>query len=232
MELWNHWLMETPDEFAKAIGYNGRPVPYDLTGTTVPGRRRTVLIPGLGYTVDMPVFYYLEQAAILADSDVVLLRPRWRSDPAFREIPPLERGHWVADDIAAVLEAVASFAPGTSGGLTLIAKSLGTLGMAALIQRGSFDAIPDTRTVWLTPLRQDEVTQRVLRSTDIPSLLVIGTADPSFDQDAIDAAMKNPAIRTSIHPDADHSLDVPDDIDGSVATLRAVIADVRSFAFG
>lgn len=224
--------MENPDEFVEAIGHDGRPVPYDLTGTTIPGQRRTVLIPGLGYTVDMPVFYYLEQAAILASSDVVLLRPRWRSDPEFREISPLERGRWVADDIAAVLEAVASFAPGATGGLTLIAKSLGTLGMAALIQSGHVSALPDTRTVWLTPLLRDEVTQQVLRATGIPSLIVVGTADPYFDQDAIDAARTNPAIWTSVHPDADHSLDVPDDIDRSIATLRAVIADVRSFAFG
>lgn len=189
-----------------------------------------VMLPGLGYTCDMPAFYYLEEMALDLGAAVLRLAPAYNEDERFTRWPlDDQQRDWLRDDIDASLTAL--LAVHDVPRLTIIAKSLTTIGLAAA--DWSKLAGPDrtVRLVWLTPVLRDAVVVARLGTTDVPSLVAIGSADHHFDQAVIDRLSTLPHVTFNLIDGADHSFDQRGDIQRSLGNILQVVEGVRAFAF-
>ena len=119
---------------------------------------------------------------------------------------------WVRERVDAALAA----APGRD--VVLVAKSLSSFAAGVAAARGM-------RAVWYTPLLTEELVVADLRRATAPFLLVGGTADPMWDA-SVAHAVSGEVVEIE---GADHSLQRPRDLAGSVAVLRDVVARAAAF---
>ena len=177
--------------------------------------RWVILLPGAGYAVTAPLLWFAREAALAGGWNVLAV-----SDTFNGTDDPLRR----AEERA---EAAIRHVDGASPPL-LIAKSLTSLA-APLAARLGLSA------VWLTPLINaagTSVSQLVtdgLAAASAPCLLVGGSADPTWDT-AI--ARSVPRAEVLEIGGADHRLQIPGDVAGSVDALHRVVSAVATFIAG
>jgi pimeloyl-ACP methyl ester carboxylesterase len=94
----------------------------------------------------------------------------------------------------------------------------------------SQEPFPDkTRAIWLKPAFRMPGLASLMARAVVPSLIIIGDADPHYDVaalDALPAAMKSGLL---VIPGADHGLDRPGDANASVAALAQAVAAMTRF---
>lgn len=176
-----------------------------------------IVLPGAGYSAQAPLLWYGRCAAQEAGRNVLVvtdLFDRQRDDPV----------RWVEERAEAALNHVRARDPHP----VLITKSLTSLAAPLAAQ----ESLP---AVWLTPLIADDGTTVAaqvlagLRAAAEPRLLIGGSADPSWDGRV---ALTLAAAEILELPDADHSLEVPDDVARSLANLKRVTDAVSRFLGG
>lgn len=217
-------------ERLRIIGGGGREIANDLVTWSDQPTHGVILLPGQGYTCDMPAFYYLESAALGRGAAVLRLAPEYGRDQRFASRPDPERLAWLREDVPAAVEA--SRVALRPARLTVIAKSLTTLGLAAV------DWTPFTQDtaidlVWLTPLRRDPLVAAALREPAARSLVAIGTADHAYDDALLRDLESGGAATVERIEGADHSFDHPGGVDvaRSLRNVGRVVAAVDRFAF-
>jgi hypothetical protein len=172
---------------------------------TAPGAPVATLLPGRGYGPQAPLIYYAR----------LLLRGRgWAVRTVnWEKVPGLD-----PDDHTAVAafaaEVLATADPARD---LVIGKSLGSLALPAAAER----AVPG---IWLTPLLGIEDVRRAAARAAASTLLIGGTADPYWDRAA--AAATGAAVFEV--PGADHSLERPGDLHGTLEVLAAVLARMEA----
>lgn len=176
--------------------------------------RQAIILPGAGYTVDMPVLWYA--ATALSSLGWTCTRVTW---PASTEISSLaEAAERMVVPITEELVTMQQ-AQRPDAQVMIVGKSLGTTAMPVAVERG----LPG---VWLTPVLKDPRIGALARELDSRHLLVGGTADPHWGRSAAD---RTQAAVTEI-ADADHSLQVPDDLDATMDAIGTMARAVGSFA--
>lgn len=207
-------------------GYRDAPVPNRLLRPRGAIDQLAVLLPGYGYTLDMPLFYYAEHLLLERGWDVLRVEVNYGQRPDFRTIPEAERAQWLLADATAAYRA--GLAQRDYDAVTLIGKSLGTLAMGHLLTLP--DPVPaPTRAVWLTPLLRVDHLREQIRRFGGPSLFVIGGADPHYDAAILadlQAATNGEAI---VIDGADHGMDIPGDPGASVHALERVVEAMGRF---
>ena len=111
--------------------------------------------------------------------------------------------------------------------VVFVAKSLGTRALASFSQRLP-SALP-AQAIWLTPLfAEPEVRDRAAAS-GLRSLIVAGDVDPYHDDDGFDFVASALDASTLLVADADHSLEVPGDVQASIRAVTALTTAVIDF---
>jgi predicted alpha/beta-hydrolase family hydrolase len=123
-------------------------VPNRFLHTKGASDQLAVLLPGLGYTLDMPLFYYAENLLQERGWHVLRVEYAYNTRPEFQTLPKLERDRWILADTTAAWRA--GLSQRTYERVVLIGKSLGTLAMGHLLTLA--DLPPNVGAVWLTPL--------------------------------------------------------------------------------
>lgn len=165
-------------------------------------RQVALVLPGRAYSADMPLLYYLR--ALLGQRGWEVLDVSWGTTPPTTDDAVLA----VADEALADVRAPR---------VLLVGKSLGTRAIPLAADR----SLPG---IWLTPLVTEPSVRSALSRLRAPALLVGGTADPSWD----------PAVRGLGHEVLEidggtHTLDVPGDVEASVAALSRVVSAAARF---
>ena len=176
-----------------------RYVDHAADGTPV---GRCIVLPGSKYTPDGPMLFFAAQVALIRGWNV---RQVWWEVPQFSS--DAEEVAWVGSQLDAAVDSYA-------GRVMVVAKSLGTLAASAAAAHG-YDA------AWLTPLLTEPDLVRPLLSYPGAQFVVIGSSDPYFSQDVLDAL---PGERLVVA--GDHILWVPGDVAAMVASHDSF---VRSF---
>ena len=174
-----------------------------------------ILLPGFGYTLDMPLFYYPENLLRERGWDVLRVEYAYNTRPEFQTLPKPERDRWLLADTTAAWRA--GFSQRTYERVVLIGKSLGTLAMGHLLTMA--DPPPNVGAVWLTPLLADERLRQQISHYRGPSLFVIGTADPHFEPGVLEEMQVATTGEAVVVKNADHGMDIPGD---PIASIRAV----------
>jgi predicted alpha/beta-hydrolase family hydrolase len=184
-----------------------------------------VLLPGLGYTLDMPLFYYAEKLLLERGWDVLRVEYAYNTRPEFQTLPKPERDRWLlADTIAAWL---AGRDQRTYERVVLIGKSLGTRAMGHLLTMA--DPPPNVGAIWLTPLLGEEQLRQQIQQYGGPSLFVIGTADPHFEPVALEKMQVATIGEAVVVRNADHGMDIPGDPIASVRAVERVVEALGRF---
>ncbi|MET9909862.1 alpha/beta hydrolase [Streptomyces sp. NPDC006476] len=172
--------------------------------------RVAVVVPGVGYSPARPLLHFAR--AVLLRHGWTVQEVWWRIPGDFSEFSVEERVAWVEGQVAAAVEA-----EGGACGL-LLGKSLGSLGSGVAAERN----LP---AVWLTPVLTVGHVVGSLRRSQAPTLLVGGTADRMWDSGVV-GGLGHDVLEV---PSADHSLELGDDVAGSVEVLRQVVARLDGF---
>jgi hypothetical protein len=171
------------------------------TGRAAPGAPVAVLLPGRGYGPQAPLLYYAR----------LLLRGRgWSVRTVDWEKAP---GLDLADHAAVAAFAGEVLATADPARDLVVGKSLGSLALPVAAERG----LPG---IWLTPLLGVEGVRRAAARAGASALLIGGTADPYWDGAA--AAATGAAVFEV--PGADHSLERPGDLNGTLDVLAGVLS--------
>jgi pimeloyl-ACP methyl ester carboxylesterase len=87
----------------------------------------------------------------------------------------------------------------------------------------------DIRAIWLTPaFRMPGLAPLMARSV-VPSLIVIGDADPHYDVAALESLPATMKANLLVIPGADHGLDRPGDVNASILALGQTVAAMERF---
>lgn len=106
-------------------GYRGEPVPHSVIRQDGETTHLAILLSGMGYTCDMPLFYYSENILVDAGADVLRAEYAYNRRPEFQQLPDSEQLRWLFADTTAAYRA--RLARRTYDSVTLVGKSLGTL---------------------------------------------------------------------------------------------------------
>ena len=168
-----------------------------------------IVLPGRMFGAGTPLLHWTSMA---------LTQHGWSVLTASWDEGALETGS--ADHVVAVaasaLERASSSRP-----VLIVAKSLGTLALPWAAAEG----LPG---VWLIPLLGDASVQAAVRDVQRPTLLVGGTADPSWVRQETFGA----GVRVVELAEADHGLQRRDDWRGSVLNQVPVFDAIVEFADG
>lgn len=173
-----------------------------------------VMLPGVGYTNQMPWMFYVHELAIARRWDVLQVNYDYRGMSGTTQEERVQR---LTADCRTTLDA--ALAEGDHTEVVLVGKSLGSIVMASLLRTG---IAQDLSMIWLTPLlRLPEVREAITANAGC-SAVVIGTRDDHYDAEVI-AEMEGQGAMVRVVDGGDHSLDIEGDVGASIGALREVI---------
>ena len=178
------------------------------------------LISGASYLYDHPYFYYSRMALLARDIDVICIH--YVTEDLF-SMSDTESNTCMTRRVDAVVSEV--LATHTYENVQFIAKSLGTIPLAALLAKPSLQT---ARFVFLTPVLT-EVAEQIANSSQA-GLLVIGTADKFYDEAALEMC-RTSQLTIDIMEGANHSLDQGFEVDQSLAVLGHVVRQIEASLF-
>lgn len=207
------------------IGFQDEPVPNGFLRPEGAIDALAVLLPGFGYTLDMPLFYYAENLLLERGWDVL------RVEYAYYRLPEAETAPWQRLEERLCADATAAWRAGLEqrpyDRVALIGKSLGTLAMGHLFTQAGRP--PVVSAVWLTPMLSVDRLREQIVAFGGPSLFVIGTADEEHDGETLDALVAATNGEAVVVEGADHGMDVPGDAVASVRAVERVVAALGRF---
>ena len=179
-----------------------------------------VMLPGLGYTNDMPIMFYLHEISIDRGYDVLQVNYDYRSVP--RETSAED---WSARMLADVRPTIdAALARGSYRNVILAGKSIGTRVIATLLAHG-FDKA--TAYIWLTPLFVSEPVKQAAMNNG-PSLAVFGDSDYAIANVPLPPIAKA-GVEMVIQPGGDHGMMLKGSVPESISDLARAMQEVESW---
>jgi hypothetical protein len=163
-----------------------------------------LILPGQGYSGSMPLLWYARLALQARGWSVRVAE--WDDHRIDSRDDLVSAVGTLIDDIAADQRMI-------------VAKSKGCFGLPAALER----SIPG---VWLTPVMKDVGVLECLPRLTPPSVLIGGTADHMWDG----TTARTAGVEVIEVAGADHSLEVPGDVDQCLAALRTVCGAVDRVA--
>lgn len=205
-------------------GYGDALVPNQFRKQDGNANGLAILLPGLGYTCDMPIFYYTELQFLVGGFDVLRVDYDYRQ-LGFQPLSDPEHERRLVEDV------VASFNVGVSQRsydmVTIVGKSLGTLAMTHLAKSGVMS--PSWRSVWLTPLLGHDAVWKAIQGRTAPSAVIIGTQDDHFDPVRLAALEMQKNVTVITVEGGNHSLNAGETAGDSAQALADVIGQLDAF---
>ena len=178
------------------------------------------LISGASYLYDHPYFYYSRMALLARDIDVICIH--YVTEELF-SMTDAESNACMTRRVDAVVSEVLATHPYEN--VQFIAKSLGTIPLAALLTKPSLQT---ACFVFLTPVLTEVVEQ--IATSSQTGLLVIGTADKFYDEAALETC-RTSQLTIDVIEGANHSLDQGFEVDPSLAILGHVVRQIEASLF-
>lgn len=178
--------------------------------------RVAVILPGRGYTTDMPLLWYAR--TVLSFQGWTVHAVEWPADLSPRQTPEIAAA--AIDQACATPRSQTAERSDGPARCLIIGKSLGSLALPIAVERG----LPG---IWLTPLLFEPAVVSTAQKLGPRHLLIGGTDDPSTWDAGL--AHRSGAQLLEI-PGADHTLQVAGDLDRTLATLERVVDAINAFA--
>lgn len=183
-----------------------------------------VMLPGLNYSCDSPLFFYTTSICMAHSIDVLQLWANYNTS-AFQSLSEKDQLRWLVEDATALI--TAGHAQRNYAHLILAGKSISTLTLGALF--GDSDAYQGAFAIWLTPLMRYPVVVRGMSRARPKSLFIGGSADRSLNANLLGTQHRFSYRENIIIEGADHSLQIPGDLPRSLDAMKEIVAAVETF---
>ncbi|MDN3018358.1 hypothetical protein PH210_19445 [Paenibacillus sp. BSR1-1] len=200
-------------------------IPYTWIRHEQPNKNICIMLPGLGYSTDRPLFYYATSMCLHNNVDVLHINYTFAKNEHFKKHDEVEQERWMYEDVKAVIKEVLRDTHYEQP--FLLSKSIGTIPMA--LEWTQKNLFPNALGIWLTPLLKVDTVYQAIMKTERPSLCVIGDNDHHYIEEKIASLKNNGLVNTVVIPKADHSLEIPGDITATINTANEVIACIQEF---
>lgn len=208
----------------QVLGYQKRPVPNRFLQQKTRSDKLVLIFPGLSYSCDMPLLYYLTEVLLSRDFDVLQLWTDY-SSPDFKELSQSEQKEYLLADGNALLNA--SREAGLYRHTLLAGKSIGTLAMAYLLSQERAFFIDST--IWITPLLILPSVTQVVFQLGCPAFYAGSDTDPTFDPGAVAHLRSRTNTTIEVIKSANHRLEIPGNPQKSLEALTIVVESLTSF---
>ncbi len=194
-----------------------------------PGSARSLalVLPGLNYTCQMSLLYYATHLLLEHGCDVLQVRADY-TGPAFQALGKMEQAQRLGADSGAALQAVlanrANGAPYEQ--IYLLGKSIGTISMAFLLS--GFADLP-FRPIWLTPLLRQPLLLDTALSWKGSGLWIASVEDPTYASAGWIRLITTPGQQLLLLDRGNHRLEVPGEIETTLANLKSVLLEIEKF---
>jgi hypothetical protein len=201
-------------------------IPYTWIRSDKPNKSICIMLPGLGYSTQRPLFHYATGLFLNENIDVLHINYQFAKNEEFRLRSKTEQEQWMYDDVRAVVNEVLKDAVYEQQ--FIFSKSIGTIPMAMEWKQRNF-IINETVGIWLTPLLKEDIVYEAILKTDFPSLSVIGDKDHHFIADRLAAFQDNSLIHNIMVSEADHGLEIQTDIPASIEVIKHIMESIKGF---
>ncbi|WP_026477963.1 hypothetical protein [Alkaliphilus transvaalensis] len=184
-----------------------------------------ILIPGIAYSNDMPLLYYVSELLIDKGYDILKINPHWKEIDSFLTADSEEKRKWISTDVVNSVEEILNKKKYSD--IFLVTKSIGMLGALEVLNKKVL--FRNAKVLWLTPLCHVDNLVRELIDIANQSLIMIGTADRCYSIENIKALKKRRNYRVKTFSGTDHSLEIMGDVKGSLKVLEKVLEEVEHF---
>ena len=206
-------------------GYNNEPVPHTFFKQATTTDHLAIVLPGRGYTAQMPLLFYPISLMLAKGTDVLRVEYAYDQQPDFQALRADEQLRWLFADVTAAYQAGIAQRPYHQ--ITLIGKSLGTLAMGHLLTIQTLPA--QVKAIWLTPLVRFDKLRQQIKQFGGRSLFVIGTADPHYDPTFLAEVQQATGGEVVAIEEADHGLNIENKVLQSVQALETVVRAIEAF---
>lgn len=206
-------------------GYHHEPVPHTFFKQDVATDHLAVILPGRGYTAQMPLLFYPVNVLLNRGADVLRVDYAYDRQPAFAALSFDQQLPWLWADVSAAYNA--GLSQRAYQQITIVGKSLGTLAMGHLLTTATLP--PRVNAIWLTPLvRFDPLCQQI-KQIQAKSLFVIGTADPQYDPAILAELQQATGGEVVAVEGADHGFDIKGDVIQSIRAVEQAVRAIETF---
>jgi Icc-related predicted phosphoesterase len=200
-------------------------IPYLWIRSKKPNKSICIMLPGIGYSTQQPLFHYATNLFAENDVDILHINYNFIKSKQFVKLNKTEQEQWMYEDVRIVVSEVLKDTNYEK--CYLLSKSIGTIPMAMEWEKENFIIQPIG--IWLTPLLKENLVFDTLLKTNIPSFCVIGDQDQHYVQERMSLLEKNNDISTLVIPNANHSLEVNGDIAATIEAMRVIITRMQDF---
>ena len=184
-----------------------------------------LILPGLNYTCDMPLLYYSTQIMLGAGADVVQVKYDYTEKTMEKSVTLPEKVALLQKDVTKITSV--ALEQSKYQRLTVIGKSLGTLGISCLLE-AAFPVKPQI-CIFLTPILQQMLVAFEMIKSCPNTFYVIGTTDPYYDPELIVKFRSKQPDNFLIIEGVNHSLELPGDTIHSLSVLDNIVRRLNMF---
>ena len=207
------------------LGYDNKQVPNTFYETKTGNGFLAVVFPGFSYSSEAPLLFYIKEILIHNAHDILSVDFSYSRNPEFLSVDESTQTTWFQQDVTSVYEEVLRHPQYQQ--LLLVGKSMGTTAMYNLIRSGLKHE--NTCFIWITPgILHNEIAQTI-RNLDKPSLILVGTADPYYDEKDYREIEHNSKTTMETFENAGHLLEIAQNVSMSIANLKRCAAVVDRF---
>ena len=174
-----------------------------------------VVFPGAGYSHMGPCIYYPSSALYEAGYEILNLEYDFRKERLRDNNVETYNEYYNF-----LVNGLKQFE--LSENKVILSKSIGTRIIA------SGDTSEFRKLIWLTPALKDDFVLDSMLSNSTKSLNVIGSKDPFYEQSRMDRLEKS-KLKSIIIADADHGLDIDNELDRSIDNLKMIVSSIKDF---
>ena len=204
-------------------GYLQKSLPNSFLQQTGKAHTLAIIYPGLRYSCDKPLLYYLSRIMLERGADVLQVRSDYTVRD-FQVAPQNEKVDWIATDALAAMQT--ALAQREYYHLILIGKSIGTLAMTSVL---NYELHMGKVAIWITPLLYEQELVQAALSFSGPAYFLLGSGDPTFQSDALATIQANTDAQALIIEGANHSLEIPDDTMRSIKIIEECMQGIAHF---
>ena len=202
-------------------GYKGKGIQYTVLSKNEEANSLVIMFPGLGYTVQGPLFHYATGLSLDSGMDVLHLRYSYE-DSFYDSFTDEQIREAVIYDSSAVIDRVLE--DRNYMNFYLIGKSFGTIAMSKEIRKARFK---DAKAVWLTPLLKNEAVFSAMKETTVNGLCLIGTQDHQYEENRYNQVVSKSTMRGKLYPDLNHAMEYEEDPYNSIDVLKEILRDIQ-----
>lgn len=200
-------------------------IPYTLIRGEQPNKSICIMLPGLGYSTERPLFHYATGVCLNQNVDVLHINYNFGKNEHFKKLNNQQQESWLYDDVNAVVAEVLKATNYEQ--FIVLSKSIGTIPMAKEWNQRNF--IKNAYGIWLTPLLKIDAVYDALLKTELPSLCVIGDDDHHYIEERISSLKTNEHVSTVVIPKADHGLEIKGDTVASIDIAKEIFVHLHDF---